>query len=79
MDWKQERIDEINKEISNQPNKYMKEIITENYIDEYNALKNSKAKNFDEFKKRKGGNMTDINFYFSVSLLLVLVILIITI
>ena len=54
MDWKQKRIDEINKEILNQPNKYMKEIITENYIDEYNALKNSKAKNFDEFKKERG-------------------------
>lgn len=54
MDWKQKRIDEINKEILNQPNKYMKEIITQNHIDEYHALINSKAKNFDEFKKERG-------------------------
>ena len=54
MDWKEKRINEINKEISNQPNKYMKEIITQNHIDEYHALINSKAKNFDEFKKERG-------------------------
>ena len=54
MNWKDKRIDEINLEISNQPNKYMKEIITQNYIDEYHALINSKAKDFDEFKKERG-------------------------
>ena len=54
MNWKDKRIDEINLEISNQPNKYMKEIITQNYIDEYHALINSKAKNLEEFKKERG-------------------------
>lgn len=54
MDWKQKRIDEINLEILSQPNRYMKEIITQNYIEEYHALKNSKAKDFDEFKKERG-------------------------
>ena len=54
MDWKQKRINEIDLEISSQPNKYMREIITEDYIEEYHALKNSKAKDFEEFKKQRG-------------------------
>jgi len=54
MDWKQKRINEIDLEISSQPNKYMREIIIEDYIEEYHALKNSKAKDFEDFKKERG-------------------------
>ena len=46
--WQSKRIDAINRKIKNFP--YSKQIITENYIDEYDRVCNSKAKSKREYK-----------------------------
>ena len=46
--WQSKRIDAINRKIKNFP--YSKQIITEHYIDEYDRVYNSKAKNKEEYK-----------------------------
>ena len=52
--WKEKRIDEINKDISSGINQYAKENRAQYYIDEYHALINSNAKTYKEFKKERG-------------------------
>lgn len=52
MNWKDERIDEINKEISQYKDPYARECTAIDYIEEYDAIKNSNAKTFEEFKKQ---------------------------
>ena len=46
--WQSKRIDAINRKIKNFP--YSKQIITEHYIDEYDRVCNSQAKNKEEYK-----------------------------
>ena len=46
--WQSKRIDAINRKIKNFP--YSKKIITEHYIDEYDRVCNSQAKNKEEYK-----------------------------
>ena len=46
--WQSKRIDAINRKIKNFP--YSKNIMTENYIDEYSRVCNSKASNKEEYK-----------------------------
>jgi len=53
MDWKDKRIDEINKDISNQINQQAKEYVAQNYIEEYHNILNSDAKTFEEFKQQQ--------------------------
>lgn len=53
MDWKDKRIDEINKDISNQINQQARECVAQNYIEEYHNILNSDAKTFEEFKKQQ--------------------------
>ena len=53
MDWKDKRIDEINKDISNQINQQARECVAQNYIEEYHAVINSNAKTFEEFKQQQ--------------------------
>ena len=52
MDWKDKRIDEINKDISNQINQQARECVAQNYIEEYHNILNSDAKTFEEFKQQ---------------------------
>ena len=53
MNWKDKRIDEINKDISNQINQQAKECVAQNYIEEYHDILNSNAKTFEEFKQQQ--------------------------
>lgn len=53
MDWKDQRIDEINKEISQYKDPYARQCTAINYIEEYHAIKNSNAKTFEEFKQQQ--------------------------
>ena len=53
MNWKDKRIDEINKDISNQINQQARECVAQNYIEEYHAVINSDAKTFEEFKQQQ--------------------------
>ena len=53
MNWKDKRIDEINKDISNQINQQAKECVAENYIEECDDILNSDAKTFEEFKQQQ--------------------------
>ena len=46
--WQSKRIDAINRKIKNFP--YSKQIITENYIDEYDKVCNSQARSKKEYK-----------------------------
>ena len=50
-DWKQQRLDEINLDISNQLDRYARECKAKNYIEEYHAILYSNAKSYDQFKK----------------------------
>ena len=52
MNWKDERIDEINKEISQYKDPYARQCTAQNYIEEYHSILNSNAKTFEEFKKQ---------------------------
>lgn len=52
MSWKDERIDEINKEISKYKDPYARECTAIDYIEEYHSILNSNAKTFEEFKKQ---------------------------
>lgn len=53
MDWKDKRINEINKDISNQINQQARECVAQNYIEEYHNILNSDAKTFEEFKQQQ--------------------------
>ena len=53
MDWKDKRIKEINNEISETKKKYNFDL-KDYYVDEYYALKISKAKSYEDFKKERG-------------------------
>jgi hypothetical protein len=50
-DWKQKRLDEINLDISNQLDRYVRECKAQNYIEEYHEILKSNAKSLDQFKK----------------------------
>ena len=50
-DWKQQRLDEINLDISNQLDRYARECKAKNYIEEYHAILHSNAKSYEQFKK----------------------------
>jgi hypothetical protein len=52
-DWKQKRIDKINKDIESGVNRYARESKAQYYIDEYHALINSNAASYKEFKKER--------------------------
>ena len=51
-DWKQERLNEINLDISNQLDRFARECKTKDYIEEYHLILNSNAKSLREFKKQ---------------------------
>lgn len=53
MDWKDKRIKEINNEISETKKKYNFDL-KDYYVDEYYALKKSKSKSYEDFKKERG-------------------------
>jgi len=53
MNWKDKRIDEINKDISSQINQQARECVAQNYIEEYHNILNSDAKTFEEFKQQQ--------------------------
>jgi len=53
MDWKEERIKEINQDISETKKKYNFNLHGY-YVDEYCDILSSKAKSFEEFKKERG-------------------------
>lgn len=53
MNWKDKRIKEINNDISETKKKYNFNL-HDYYVDEYYALKKSKSKSYEEFKKKRG-------------------------
>jgi len=53
MNWKDERIDEINKEISKYKDPYARQCTAQNYIEEYHSILNSNAKTFEEIKQQQ--------------------------
>ena len=52
-DWKEERIKEINQDISETKKKYNFNLHGY-YVEEYCDILSSKAKSFEEFKKERG-------------------------
>ena len=52
MNWKDKRIDQINKEISQYKDDYARQCTAINYIEEYHSILNSSAKTFEDFKKQ---------------------------
>jgi len=52
MNWKDKRINEINKDISSGINQKARECIAKNYIEEYHNILDSNAKTFEEFKQQ---------------------------
>jgi hypothetical protein len=53
-DWKDIRIEDINKKIEATPDKYAKENLVDYYVDEYSEILKSEAKSYHEFKKERG-------------------------
>ena len=53
MNWKDKRIDQINKEISQYKDAYARQCTAINYIEEYHSILNSNAKTFEEFKQQQ--------------------------
>ena len=53
MNWKDKRIDQINKEISQYKDAYARQCTAQNYIEEYHSILNSNAKTFEEFKQQQ--------------------------
>ena len=52
MSWQDERIEEINKKISQYKDPYARQCAAQNYIEEYHSILNSSARTFEEFKKQ---------------------------
>ena len=53
MNWKDKRIDQINKKISQYKDAYARQCTAQNYIEEYHSILNSNAKTFEEFKQQQ--------------------------
>ena len=53
MSWQDERIEEINKKISQYKDPYARQCAAQNYIEEYHSILNSNAKTFEEFKQQQ--------------------------
>ena len=50
-DWKQERLNKINLDISNQLDRFARECKAKDYIEEYHLILSSNAKSYEQFKK----------------------------